>query len=268
MIRFPNCKINLGLYITNRRPDGYHDLETVFHPVPLQDALEMIPASESNIHLTGKLVAGNNQDNLVWKALRLLKRDFPEKVGHFEIHLHKVIPMGAGMGGGSADGAFALAMLNDLCSLALPKEQLAVYALELGSDCPFFVYNTPQFASGRGEKMEPVTVDLSPYSLQLACPNVHIATGKAFSMITPGPAPFDLRTIGELPVSAWKDHISNDFEAPIFEQHPAVASIKQQFYDAGAVYASMSGSGSTVFAIFEKGIKARFEASLETFYFE
>ncbi|PZF72261.1 4-(cytidine 5'-diphospho)-2-C-methyl-D-erythritol kinase [Taibaiella soli] len=268
MIRFPNCKINLGLYITNRRADGYHDLETVFYPVPLQDALEMIAAKESSIHLTGKAVSGNNQDNLVWKALQLLKQDFPEKTGDFEIHLHKAIPMGAGMGGGSADGAFALAMLNDLCSLKLPKEQLAVYALQLGSDCPFFIYNTPQFASGRGEKMQPVTLDLSKYSLQLVCPNVHVATGKAFSMITPRPAPFDLRTIGELPVSKWKHHISNDFETPIFEQHPVLASIKQQLYAAGAVYASMSGSGSTVFGIFEKGRKAIFEISLETFYFE
>lgn len=268
MIRFPNCKINLGLYITNRRPDGYHDLETIFYPVPLQDALEMIPASESNIRLTGKMVAGNNQDNLVWKALQLLKQDFPEQVGHFEIHLHKVIPMGAGMGGGSADGAFALTMLNDLCSLQLPKAQLATYALQLGSDCPFFIYNTPQFASGRGEKMQPVFIDLSAYSLQLVCPNVHVATGKAFSMITPRPAPFDLRTIGALPVSEWKNHIANDFEAPIFEQHPVLASIKKQLYDAGAVYASMSGSGSTVFGIFEKGAKALIDPSMETFYFE
>lgn len=268
MIRFPNCKINLGLFITNRRNDGYHDLETVFYPVPLQDALEMIASNESSIHLTGKTVTGNNQDNLVWKALQLLKQDFPGKIGAFEIHLHKAIPMGAGMGGGSADGAFALDILNELCSLELSKEQLAGYALQLGSDCPFFIYNTPQFASGRGEKMQPVLVDLSQYSLQLVCPDVHVATGKAFSMITPRPAPFDLRTIDELPVGEWKDHISNDFEAPIFQQHPVLAEIKQKLYDAGAIYASMSGSGSTVFGIFEKGVKAQINPSVETFYFE
>lgn len=269
MIRFPNCKINLGLYITNRRTDGYHDLETVFYPVPLQDALEIIPAKESAIHLTGKIVAGNNQDNLVWKAYQMLQVAFPGKIKPFDIHLHKAIPMGAGMGGGSADGAFMLSMLNDYCQLNLSQAELAAYALQLGSDCPFFIYNTPQFASGRGEQLTPVSLDLSAYSLQLVCPVVHVATNKAFSMITPRPAPFDLRKLNELPVPEWKDHVANDFEAPIFQQHSGLAQIKEKLYADGALYAAMSGSGSTIFGIFEKGKKAAITTNekQEVYYF-
>jgi 4-diphosphocytidyl-2-C-methyl-D-erythritol kinase len=259
MIRFPNCKINLGLYITNRRADGYHDLETIFFPVPLQDVLEIIPAEKSSIHLTGKTVAGDTTNNLVWKAYQLLKTGFPGKIGEMEIHLHKNIPMGAGMGGGSADGAFMLRLLNECFQLGLTQQQLAAYALQLGSDCPFFIYNTPQFASGRGEKLTPVPLDLSAYNIHLVCPSVHISTARAFSMIAPKPASFDLRRLNELPVSAWKDHIGNDFEEPIFQMHPELAAIKERLYAGGAIYASMSGSGSTIFGIFEKGKKAEIE---------
>lgn len=255
MLCFPNCKINLGLYITNKRPDGYHDLETVFYPVPLKDALEIVPAQEIKLHLSGKAVAGNDQDNLIWKAYQLLKQDHPQ-IPAFDIYLNKAIPMGAGMGGGSADGAFMLKLVNDFCQLGPSNEQLAAYALQLGSDCPFFIYNTPQFAQGRGEQMQPINVDLSAYSIQLICPQVHISTGKAFSLLTPKPAPFDLRKLSELPVSEWKNNIANDFESPIFKEHPVLADIKQQLYAQGAIYASMSGSGSTIYGIFEKGKKA------------
>lgn len=269
MLCFPNCKINLGLYITNKRPDGYHDLETVFYPVPVKDALEVVPAQETKLHMNGKVVAGNGQDNLVWKAYSLLRQQYPQ-MPPLDIYLHKAIPMGAGMGGGSADGAFMLQLLNDYCQLGLDKAQLAEYALQLGSDCPFFIYNTPQFAQGRGEQMQPVSIDLSAYSIQLICPQVHISTAQAFSMISPKAAPFDLRKLPELPVGEWKKRISNDFEQPIFEQHPVLSSIKQQLYDQGAIYAAMSGSGSAIFGIFEKGKKAevRVDVTFEEHYIQ
>ena len=252
MVRFPNCKINLGLYITNRRSDGYHDLETVFYPVNLCDVLEIVPAAHTDMHIYGKEVQGEKQTNLVWKAYELLKNRYRGKVLELDIHLLKNIPMGAGLGGGSADGAFMLSMLNEHYTLGLGKESLSEIALQLGSDCPFFIYNTPQFAKGRGEQMSPLAIDLSGYTLQLVCPQVHISTAAAFSMITPKPAAFDLQQLHTLPVEEWKQYISNDFEAPIFASHPELAGIKEKLYSQGAIYASMSGSGSTLYGIFEK----------------
>lgn len=264
MLRFPNCKINLGLYITNRRADGYHDLETVFYPVALRDALETVPAQghEPQMYLSGKSVAGSPTNNLVWKAYEMLRQRFADKIPALDIYLHKVIPMGAGLGGGSADGAFMLRLLNDYCSLGLTDEALCDMALVLGSDCPFFIYNTPQFATGRGERMQPVLIDLSSYSLQLICPEMHVSTAEAFRMIQPKPAAFDLRQLGTLPVAEWKDHISNDFEGPVFERHPELGEIKQQLYNDGALYAAMSGSGSTVYGVFPKGRKAGISTSV------
>ena len=264
MLCFPNCKINLGLYITRRRNDGYHDLETVFYPVQqLRDVLEVVPAAHAAITLSGLAVAGDSTGNLVWKAYQLLAAEMPGRIPPLQILLHKIIPMGAGLGGGSADGAFMLRLLNDYCKLDLSKEQLAAYALQLGSDCPFFIYNTPQFAQGRGEQMSGIAVDLSAYSIQLVCPRVHVSTARAFGMITPRPAPFDLRDLPSLPLPQWKDAISNDFEAPVFAQHPELALIKEQLYAAGALYASMSGSGSALYGIFPKGQKADIRTTLE-----
>lgn len=255
MLQFPNCKINIGLYITSKRPDGYHNLETVFYPVLLHDALEIVPAEETSLHLSGRAVAGDVQNNLIWRAYEMMKAQFPA-IHPLNIFLHKALPMGAGLGGGSADGAFMLRLLNEFYKLGLDSETLAAMALQLGSDCPFFIYNTPQFAEGRGELLQPVEIDLSAYSLQLICPDVHISTAKAFSMITPRPAPFDLRTLSQLPIQEWRDNIANDFEQPIFQQVPTLADIKQQLYDGGALYASMSGSGSTIYGIFPKGRQA------------
>lgn len=270
MLRFPNCKINLGLYVTNRRADGYHDLETVFYPVPLTDVLEVAPAAETALHLSGRAVAGDLATNLVWKAYQLLKEEFGGRILPLDIYLHKVIPMGAGMGGGSADGAFMLQLLNDYFSLGLTAEALAEKALLLGSDCPFFIYNTPQIAYGRGEKLSPVAIDLSAYSLQLVCPQVHVSTGKAFALLQPKPADFDLSRLPEKPVADWKHCLRNDFEKPVFAMHPELEQVKEQLYAAGAVYAAMSGSGSTVFGIFEKGKKAGIPAfaGTEIYYFE
>lgn len=266
MICFPNGKINLGLYITNRRGDGYHDLETVFYPVTgLHDALEIVPAKgpDTQLNLDGKTVAGNPEQNLVWKAYELMKQRFPAKVPALDIYLLKNIPMGAGLGGGSADGAFMLKLLNDFCKLELTNSSLADMALTLGSDCPFFIYNTPQLAKGRGEQLSPLPLlDLSAYSIQIICPEVHISTKAAFGMITPRKPMFDLRRLPELPVEQWKENISNDFEDPVFMQHPELLSIKKQLYTQDAVYASMTGSGSALYAIFNKGEKAAIKTSL------
>lgn len=253
MLCFPNCKINLGLYVTRKRDDGYHDLETIFYPLPLRDMLEIIPATEARLHTTGLAVSGDGQDNLVWKAFRLLQTKLPGKIPALNVYLHKIIPMGAGLGGGSADGAFMLRLVNDLCQLRLSDQQLADYALELGSDCPFFIYNSPHFATGRGERMEPVDIDLSTCSIQLICPKVHVSTATAFKMITPAPADYNLRELNTIPVEHWRNYIRNDFEVPVFKEHPPLAEIKQQLYDKGAQYAAMSGSGSAIFGIFPKG---------------
>lgn len=264
MLTFPNCKINLGLYITARREDGFHNLETIFYPVYLRDALEIIPAKNvETMHLSGKVVAGDSKDNLVWKAYKLLQAQFPTIIPQLDIYLHKAIPMGAGLGGGSADGAFMLRLLNKEFNLRLTDHYLAELALTLGSDCPFFIYNTPQFAAGRGEQMSPIAIDLSGFSIQLICPRVHVSTAQAFKMITPRHAPFNLKELPQVPVKDWKHTISNDFEAPIFLQHPVLESIKQQLYTGGAVYASMSGSGSAIYGIFHKGGRAVINADIQ-----
>lgn len=268
MICFPNGKINIGLYITNRRNDGYNDLETVFYPVKaLHDALEVVPATGNvtQLFLNGDVIAGTPEQNLVWKAYELMKQRFPAQVPVLDIHLLKSLPMGAGMGGGSADGAFMLKLLNDYCRLGLKDASLADMALELGSDCPFFIYNTPQLAKGRGEQMRALPLlDLSDYSLQIVCPDVHISTKDAFANITPRKPIFDLSKIAETPVSMWRDNISNDFEDSIFSKHPELSAIKRSLYEQGAVYASMTGSGSAIYGIFEKGKKAQIINSLST----
>jgi 4-diphosphocytidyl-2-C-methyl-D-erythritol kinase len=265
MVCFPGCKINIGLYITNKRADGYHDLETVFYPIALNDVLEITPAEKTNIYLHGKAIEGDTHNNLVWKAYQLLKQHYLQ-IPDLDIHLMKNIPMGAGMGGGSADGAFMLGLLNDYCQLGISKEELIQYALQLGSDCPFFIENTPQYAMRRGEVMQPVKIDLSGYSIQLICPEVHVSTATAFKSITPKPASFDLRKLPEIPIERWVEYISNDFEEPVFIQYPELAAIKQQLYDAGAIYAAMSGSGSTLYGIFKKGERAK--TALPNYYIQ
>lgn len=258
MLTFPNSKINIGLYVTAKRPDGYHDLETVFYPIAIKDALEIIPAQSgaSGLHMTGLPVAGDWDKNLAWKAYTLLQQDFPEKVTPLSIHLHKLIPMGAGLGGGSADGAFMLTMLNTYFDLRLSHKTLEGYALLLGSDCPFFIHNTAAFAAGRGELLEDISIDLSPYSIQLICPEIHISTAIAFSGIIPGPATFPLRNIAQVPLTDWKDQVSNDFEHTLFSEYPVLREVKEQLYAGGALYASLSGTGSSVYGIFPKGERA------------
>lgn len=273
MLVFPNCKINLGLRIIRKREDGYHDLETIFYPVGWKDVLEIIRKDDgrlttdhsgiSNSRLTtdgisftstGLAISGEQKDNLCIKAYNLLKKDFPS-LPSVQMHLHKVIPMGAGLGGGSSNGAFTLTLLNKKFQLNLTTQQLMDYALQLGSDCPFFILNQPGYATGRGELLEKVELDLSAYRFVMVNPGIHVNTGWAFAQIKPAVPEKSIKEIILQPIQTWKDELKNDFEEPVSKAHPEIASIKQQFYDAGAIYASMTGSGSTVFGVFEKGVK-------------
>ncbi len=255
MLRFPNAKINIGLHITRKREDGFHDLETIFYPVPqLRDALEIVPAAGDKglFQTSGLPVDGGTETNLVCRAYKLLWDAFPGHLPDLDIYLHKVIPIGAGLGGGSADAAFALRMLNEIGDLGLSDEQLEGFALQLGSDCPFFIRNTPQYAQGRGEVMEPIEIDLSPYRIEVVCPQVHVSTRVAFSRVLPKDAPFNLRSLPDIPLVEWRQVLRNDFEQSLFAQFPEIAVLKEQLYADGAIYASMSGSGSAVYGIFKR----------------
>lgn len=280
MILFPNCKINLGLHITRKRADGYHDLETVFYPLPLRDALEAMPLrpeagkqvpeitrSETQspatdavnsqqpgvaLFLSGLPVKGDPAENLCVKAWHLLKKDYPQ-LPPVQLYLHKAIPMGAGLGGGSADAAFTLQLLNNKFKLGIPAEKLLDYALQLGSDCPFFIINQPCIATGRGELLQSIPLDLSAWSFLLVYPEVHINTGWAFAQITPTIPEQPISDIIRQPLSTWKDTLINDFEAPVCNLHPALRHIKETLYATGAVYASMTGSGSSFYGIFPAG---------------
>lgn len=259
MLSFPNAKINLGLQITRKRSDGYHDLNTIFIPIPYTDALEFVPAANTHFESIGLPIQGDVSNNLVLKAYHLIKTDFPQ-IPSLNIILHKVIPMGAGLGGGSADGTFMLRMLNNEYKLGLTTDQLIAYSLKLGSDCPFFVYNQPCFATGRGEVLEPILVDiLKDYSLILILPKLHISTAKAFSGIIPKQAIYNLKDINKLGITAWKDHIYNDFEESVFPQFPILKAIKESLYAQGAVYAAMSGTGAAMYAIMPKGQAANID---------
>ena len=261
MVSFPNCKINLGLHIVEKRLDGYHNLETVFYPILLKDALEVIPYytatyqqqnnSKIEFSQSGIQIDGDASNNLCVKAYHLLSKDFPT-LPAAKMHLHKFIPMGAGMGGGSADGAFALSMLNEVFHLQLTEAQLLGYALALGSDCPFFIINKPCFATGRGEQLQPIELDLSAYHIVIVNPQIHINTGWAFSQIVPQQPIISILDIVKSPVGNWKHQLINDFEQPAEKQFPAIADIKNELYHQGAIYSAMTGSGSTVFGLFEK----------------
>lgn len=250
MIVFPNAKINLGLHVTGRRDDGYHDLETVFYPVPLRDALEIIPAPDKVFRFTssGLRIPGETCDNLVVKAFRLMQSRYALPEAH--IHLHKAIPMGAGLGGGSADAAFTLLLLNSLFSLELGREELGELALILGSDCPFFTRNEPLFATGRGDIFHDISLDLSAFDIRFAFPGTHISTREAFEGVKIRKHEQSPLDICRMPVSEWKGRLVNDFEESVFLAHPEIAEAKEQFYRDGAVYASMTGSGSAVYGIF------------------
>ncbi len=260
MIVFPNAKINLGLNITAKRPDGYHDLETVFYPIPLEDALEVGPltdptgdGSELELHCNGIPIEGDPSDNLIVKAYRLLKEEF--RLPPIRVYLQKQIPTGAGMGGGSADATFMLKLLNDQFHLRLTDSRLEELSARLGADCAFFVRNTPVFARGIGNVFSPVTLSLQGYWLAVVKPDVFVSTREAFSKVTPRKPLRSVREIVGLPVGEWRELLVNDFEESVFSVHPAIGAVKQRLYDLGALYASMSGSGASVYGIFANEVR-------------
>lgn len=252
MITFPNIKINLGLSITEKRPDGYHNLETVFYPVALEDALEIRTNLEAQqkftLHQHGMEIAGNPENNLVVKAYLLLDKEF--HLPPVEIHLYKHIPSGAGLGGGSSDAAFMLKLLNEHYNLQLSDKQLEDYAATLGADCAFFIKNTPTYAEGIGNIFSPIELSLKGYRIMIVKPDVFVSTREAFANIRPHRPEYPVREVIRRPVAEWKDTLINDFEASVFPQYPVIGEIKEELYHQGAIYASMSGSGSSVFGLF------------------
>ena len=265
MVVFPNCKINLGLNILRKREDGYHDLETVFLPVALKDVLEIVPSSnKTRINVTG-IAAGNPDSNLCLKAYNLLKKDYPQ-LPEIDIHLHKTIPVGAGLGGGSADAAFMLQLLNNTFNLSVPPDKLFGYASQLGSDCAFFLLNRPCLATGRGEVLEPINTSFSTYKILLVNPGIHISTAEAFKKITPAIPAKKIKDIIHQPIETWKEELYNDFEDYVFERYPLIKTIKEDLYNTGAVYAAMSGSGSTIFGLFKFDAVINYSADPGHFY--
>jgi 4-diphosphocytidyl-2-C-methyl-D-erythritol kinase len=252
MISFPNAKINLGLTIISQRPDGYHNIETVFYPIHLCDALEIVPAKgeKGTFTQTGLPIGDDPQKNLVIKAYHLLKACY--ELPEIDIYLHKNIPFGAGLGGGSADAAFMLKLLNDFAGLQLPVRQLEEYALTIGADCPFFIQNQPVFAEGTGNIFTPINLSLEGYYLVLVKPEIHVSTQEAYAGVKPRPPAESILEIIQTPVTDWKNRLVNDFESSVSLKYPGIEVIKQKLYTKGAVYASMSGSGSSVFGIFEQ----------------
>lgn len=253
MVTFPPCKINLGLNIISKRHDGYHDLVTCFYPVPWSDMLEIIPANELSFSTSGYSIPGKKEDNLCLKAFHLVAKDF--KISSVQIHLHKIIPMGAGLGGGSSDAAWTLRTLNSIFDLKISNDQLINYASQLGSDCAFFIQDNPMIGEGRGEILKPLNVNLKNKFIVVIKPEVHVSTAEAYSGVAPRNPEKDLKQIlVHTPVNQWKELVKNDFEESIFSKFPVIQQIKNSLYAYGALYASMSGSGSAVFGLFDEEV--------------
>jgi 4-diphosphocytidyl-2-C-methyl-D-erythritol kinase len=258
MINFPIAKINLGLNVVKKRPDGYHNLQTVFYPVPLKDALEVQVMNEAfpseydcDLKVTNITIEGDEQRNLVVRAYQLLKQDFPT-LPRIHTHLWKGIPTQAGMGGGSSDCAYMLLLLNQQFHLGLTDEQLMQYAAKLGADCAFFILSRPCYAEGIGEKLQPIDLSLSGYYIAVVRPDIPVPTKEAFSRIHPHYPAQNCRETIMQPIETWRDALINDFEESVFALHPEIGDIKQRLYDMGATYAAMSGSGSALFGLFKK----------------
>ena len=258
MINFPIAKINLGLNVVEKRPDGYHNLQTVFYPVPLKDALEVQVMDEAfpseydcDLKVTNITIEGDEQRNLVVRAYQLLKQDFPT-LPRIHTHIWKGIPTQAGMGGGSSDCAYMLLLLNQQFHLGLTDEQLMQYAAKLGADCAFFILSRPCYAEGIGEKLQPIDLSLSGYYIAVVRPDIPVPTKEAFSRIHPHYPAQNCRETIMQPIETWRDTLINDFEESVFALHPEIGDIKQRLYDMGATYAAMSGSGSALFGLFKK----------------
>jgi 4-diphosphocytidyl-2-C-methyl-D-erythritol kinase len=252
MLTFPNAKINLGLDIVEKRPDGYHNIETVFYPIGLSDVLEVEPSetcADYSFSSSGIALDGDPEDNLIVKAYRLLRAEY--QFPPIDISLVKQIPFGAGLGGGSADAAFMLKALNELFELKITPKKLEKMAAKLGADCPVFIRNKPIFATGIGNVFTSIDLSLKGYFLLLVKPDIHVSTPEAYSLVLPEKPETSLSELIKQPISEWKNTIKNDFEKSVFSRYPAIEKIKNDLYEMGAIYASMSGSGSSVFGIFE-----------------
>ncbi len=249
MIVFPNAKINIGLNVVEKRSDGFHNIETLFYPIALNDVLEFVESNNTVFSSSGIVIDCNPGHNLVMKAYRVMQERY--NLSPLKIHLHKVIPFGAGLGGGSADAAFMLSALNSYFELGVGEDELMAIASGLGSDCTFFIKNKPCLARGKGDKLHEYPFDLSGKYLVVVKPDVHVSTPDAYSMVSPHFPEALLSELLNTPISKWKETVKNDFEAPVFEKYPQIAEMKKRLYDAGALYAAMSGSGSAVFGIFE-----------------
>lgn len=253
MICFPNAKINLGLNVVSKRDDGYHNIETIFYPIELKDALEVLPSKNKknySLFSTGIDIGSNSEENLVIKALNMMGAE--KYIPNIDIHLLKKIPSGAGLGGGSSDGAFMLKLLNKTFELGYSDKELCEFAVKLGADCAFFLKNKPVFASGIGDLLEDVELSLEDYYIVVVKPNVFVSTKEAYANIVPKQPTMSLKEIVKLPIQKWPTYMYNDFETPIFRKYPAVSEIKQNLYKCGALYASMSGSGTAVYGFFDK----------------
>ena len=259
MIVFPIAKINLGLNVISRRPDGYHNLQTVFYPVPIKDALAIHPMDEGfpspvdcDLKVTNISIGGDEQRNLVVRAYRILAEHYP--LPRIHAHLYKGIPTQAGMGGGSSDCAYMIRLLNDTFSLGMTTATMIDYASRLGADCPFFILSRPAYAEGIGEQLQPIELDLSGWHITVVRPDIPVSTAEAFSLITPQQPATCCRDIVNQPVETWRDCLTNDFEKSVFALHPEIGRIKERLYDMGATYAAMSGSGSSVFGLFRSPV--------------
>ena len=273
MINFPIAKINLGLNVVEKRPDGYHNLQTVFYPVPIKDALEVQPMDpafpsdyDCDLKVTNITIDGDEQRNLVVRAYQLLKKDFPT-LPRIHAHLWKGIPTQAGMGGGSSDCAYMLLLLNQLFGLGLTDKQLVSYAAKLGSDCAFFILSRPCYAEGIGELLHPIDLSLSGYYIAVVRPDIPVPTKEAFSHIHPHYPAQNCRETVMQPVDSWRETLVNDFEESVFSLHPEIGQVKQQLYDMGATYAAMSGSGSSLFGLFKERPETLQEAFPKMFTF-
>jgi 4-diphosphocytidyl-2-C-methyl-D-erythritol kinase len=253
MLAFANAKINIGLNITARRPDGYHQIETVFYPVKINDVVEVTDATELSCVVTGSDFSGAMEDNICFKAFKLLSRDF--NIPAQQITLLKNIPVGAGLGGGSSDGAHVIRLLNTKFNLGLSIGEMEGYASRLGADCAFFIRNKPVYATEKGDKFAELELDLSAYYLVLVTPPIHVSTAEAYAGIVPNAITEHLPELMKLRVAEWKGRVKNDFEDSVFLKYPAIKQVKEDLYAAGALYASLSGSGSSVYGLFEKEIK-------------
>ena len=267
---YPNAKINLGLYVVERRPDGYHNLETVFYPIPLHDNLQISKLENSNdpylLQMAGNTIKGNPDDNLIIKVYNNLKQDF--ELPPLDIYLYKRIPTGAGLGGGSSDAAFMMKAINEAYNLKLSTEEMEKRVARLGADCAFFIQDQPAYATGIGDILTPCQVNLKGKTLLLVKPQTFVSTKEAYGGVVPQQPEHDLRQALSAPIETWKDTVRNDFEKSVFKHHPGIASIKETLYDMGAIYASMSGSGSTVFGIFSHEIEEAERIFSDCFVFQ